>query len=112
MVFFSKKIILVKTQYKTHDERFLAIVEVFKTWRHYLEGYKHKVLIFTDHNNLQRFIYTKNLNFRQVQWAQKLSQYYFWINYWQNKANRVADALFWFLYQSPKKEDIFLAKNT
>ena len=41
-----------ETQYKTYDGELLAIVEAFKTWRHYLEGYKHKVLVLTDHNNL------------------------------------------------------------
>ncbi len=65
--------ILAETQYETHDGELLAIVEAFKTWRHYLEGCKHEVLILTDHNNLQRFMDTKSLSSRQVQWAQKLS---------------------------------------
>ncbi len=57
-------IIPSKTWYKTHNGKFLAIVETFKTWKHYLEGCKHKVLTLTDHNNLQYFIDTKNLNSR------------------------------------------------
>ena len=63
--------------YETHDGELLAIVEAFKTWRHYLEGYKHKVLVLTDHNNLRKFMNTKSLSFYQVCWAQKLFQYYF-----------------------------------
>ena len=31
VAFFSKKMILAKTRYKTHDGQFLAIVETFKT---------------------------------------------------------------------------------
>ncbi len=59
MAFFSQKMILTKTKYKTYNGELLAIVETFKTWKHYLKGYKYKVLILIDHNNLQRFIDTK-----------------------------------------------------
>ena len=70
-----------KTRYKTHDGELLAIVKAFKTWRHYLEGCKHEVLVLTDYNTLRRFIDIKNLSSRQVRWAQKLSRYHFRINY-------------------------------
>ncbi len=66
-----------KTCYKTHDQELLAIVEVFKTWHHYLEGCKYEVLVFTDHNNLRQFMDTKSLSSCQVRWAQELSQYHF-----------------------------------
>ncbi len=64
VAFFVKKMIPAETQYETHDGKLLAIVEAFKTWRHYLEGCKHEVLVLTDHNNLQRFMNTKSLSFR------------------------------------------------
>ena len=38
VAFFSYKKIPAETRYKTHNGELLAIVEVFKTWRHYLEG--------------------------------------------------------------------------
>ena len=60
VAFFSRKMIPAETRYETHDGELLAIVEAFKTWRHYLEGCKHKVLVFTDHNNLRRFMDTKS----------------------------------------------------
>ncbi len=44
--------ILAETRYITHDRKLLAIVEIWKTWRHYLEGYKHKDLMLKDYNNL------------------------------------------------------------
>ena len=37
IAFFLKKIIPAETRYETHNGKLLAIVEVFKTWRHYLE---------------------------------------------------------------------------
>ena len=52
VAYFSRKMILAETQYKTHNAELLAIVEAFKIWRHYLEGCKHEVLVLTDHNNL------------------------------------------------------------
>ncbi len=51
IAFFSKKMIPAETRYETHNGELLAIVEVFKTWKHYLEGCKYKVLILIDHNN-------------------------------------------------------------
>ncbi len=81
VAFFSRKMILTETWYETHNGELLAIVETFKTWRHYLEGCKHKVLILTDQNNLQHFMDTKSLSSKQVRWAEKLSIYYFRIDY-------------------------------
>ncbi len=55
-----------ETRYVTHNGKLLAIVEAFKTWRHYLEGRKHEVLVLTNHNNLMYFMDTKSLSSRQV----------------------------------------------
>ncbi len=73
VTFFFQKIISAETRYKTHNLELLAIVEAFKTWRHYLEGCKYEVLILTDHKNLCQFMDTKSLSSRQVRWAQELS---------------------------------------
>ena len=100
VTYFSRKIIPAEIRYKTHDAELLAIVEAFKTWRHYLEGCKHEVLVLTNHNNLRRFMNTKSLSSRQVRWAQELSRYHFQIDYCQGKANGAADALSRFPQQS------------
>ena len=55
--------------YETHDAELLAIVEGFKTWRHYLEGVAHTILVLTDHNSLKKFTETTCLSGRQIQWA-------------------------------------------
>ena len=93
MAFFSRKMIPAETRYETHDGELLAIVEAFKTWRHYLEGSQHEVLVLTDHNNLRRFMDTKSLSSRQVRWAQELSRYHFRIDYYQGKANGAINAM-------------------
>ena len=52
LAYFLRKMIPAKTWYKTYDGELLAIVEAFKTWRHYLEDCKHEALVLTDHNNI------------------------------------------------------------
>ena len=71
--FYSQKIIPVKTCYKMHDAKLLAIVEAFKNWRHYLEGYQYKVPVLTNHNNLHQFMDMKSLSSCQVRWARSCS---------------------------------------
>ena len=56
-------------KYKMHDQELLAIIEVFQTWHHYLEGCQYEVFILTDINNLRQFLDTKNLSSCQVRWA-------------------------------------------
>ena len=58
--------IVADTWYKTHDNKLLAIVKVFKTWWHYLKSCKDKVFSLTDHNNVWNFMDIKNLSFERV----------------------------------------------
>ena len=67
VAYFFRKIISTKTCYKTHNNKLLVIVEGFKIWRQYLEGYKYKPLVLTNPNNLYWFIDIKSLHFYQVQ---------------------------------------------
>ena len=112
VAYFLRKMIPAETRYETHNGELLAIVEAFKTWRHYLEGCKHEVLVLTDHNNLRRFMDTKSLSSRQVRWAQELSRYHFRIDYRQGKANGAADALSRFPQRSHDEEEKLRAENT
>ena len=66
VTYFLHKMISTKTWYKTHNSKLLAIVKAFKTWRHYLEICKHEVFVFTNYNNLCRFMDTKSLSSCQV----------------------------------------------
>ena len=40
IAYFFRKMIPAETQYKTYNAELLAIVEAFKTWRHYLKSCK------------------------------------------------------------------------
>lgn len=66
VTFFSKKMIIAETQYKTHNNKLLAIVNVFKTCYHFIKSCKYEFLIITNHNNLCYFISIKGLSSRQV----------------------------------------------
>ena len=112
VAYFLRKMIPVKIRYKTHDGELLAIVKAFKTCWHYLESCKYKVFVFTDHNNLCRFINTKSLSSRQVRWAQELIRYPFWIDYYQSKVNGAVDALSRFSQRENKEKANFQAENT
>ncbi|GJZ35604.1 putative reverse transcriptase domain-containing protein, partial [Tanacetum coccineum] len=59
--------------------------------RHYLYGTK--CVIFTDHKSLQYILNQKELNMRQRNWIELLSDYDCEIRYHPEKANVVADAL-------------------
>lgn len=69
----------------------LAIVDCFKKWRRYLEGAKHQVQVFTDHNNLELFMTTKILNRQEARWAEELAGYDFQIFFRPGKLNGKAD---------------------
>jgi hypothetical protein len=45
----------VERNYEIHDTDMLATIRGLKEWRHYLEGAKHPVEIWTDHKNLEYF---------------------------------------------------------
>ena len=112
MADFLRKMILAETWYETYDDELLAIVEAFETWRHYLKGCKHKVLVLTDYNNLRQFMDTKSLSFSQIRWAKELSRYHFQIDYHQGKANGAADALSCFPQRNHVEENKLRTKNT
>ena len=92
VAYYSRKIAPAERNYETHDAELLVIVEGFRTWRHYLKGATHTILVLTDHNNLKKFMKTTCLSGRQIQWAQELLCYDFKIDYRLGSKN-LADAL-------------------
>ena len=53
VAYYLHKMFPAKTWYKTYNSKLLAMIKVFKIWKHYLEGYNHKVFVLIDYNNLQ-----------------------------------------------------------
>ena len=92
VAYYSCKMLPAKRNYETYDVELLAMIEAFKTWRHYLERAAHTIFPLIDHNNLKKFIETTRLSLRQIRWSQKLSRYNFKI-YYRPKTKTPADAL-------------------
>lgn len=66
IVFFSENINPADTWYKTHNNKLLALVTVFKSWLHYLDSCKYEISFIMDPNNLSYFMNKKNPSFGQV----------------------------------------------
>ena len=87
VAFWSRKMTPPESRYETHDQELLAIVMVFKHWRHYLEGSYQTIEVLTDHNNLRGFMKVKELNGRQARWAMRLAAFDFVISHRSGKTN-------------------------
>jgi len=61
VAFHSCTFTVAELNYNTYDKELLAIFEVFKIWRHYLEGLAYSINIVMDHKNLKYFSTTKVL---------------------------------------------------
>ena len=89
IAFWSRKMTDIETRYEAHDGELLAIVEVFKHWRHYLEGSRYPVVVKSDHANLRAFMdpKMKRLNGRQARWAEMLAAFDFIIEHRPGTSN-------------------------
>ncbi|GJS43777.1 putative reverse transcriptase domain-containing protein [Tanacetum coccineum] len=65
--------------YTTHDLELGTMVFALRLWRHYLYGTK--CVVYTDHKSLQYILDPKELNMRQRQWIELLSDYDYEIRY-------------------------------
>lgn len=79
--FFSRKLNPAEINYTVHDKELLAIVEGFNHWKPILLGMAKPIEILTDHKNLEYFATNKQLNRRQIRWAETLADFNFSIRY-------------------------------
>ena len=91
--YISKTFSPAKQNYPIYDREMLAIVEVLKDWRSFLEGLPEPFEIVTDHSNLTFWQTTQDLSRRQARWALYLSCFNFTLVHKPGKLNTQADAL-------------------
>jgi len=77
VAFISKSLNEAERNYEIHDREMLAIIRCLDEWRHLLKGAQNKFEIWSDHKNLEYFMSSQKLNWRQVQWALYLSRFDF-----------------------------------
>jgi hypothetical protein len=93
VAFLSKALNPVERNYEIHDTEMLAIIRGLEEWRHYLEGVRHPVEIWTDHKNLEYFRVAQKLNRRQARWSLYLSCFNFTLHHKPGRSMGKPDAL-------------------
>jgi transposase InsO family protein len=108
--FHSKKLTPTQTNYPTHQQEALAIVEAVKAFDHLLAGTKFTIV--TDHQSLRYMMTQKSLGERQQRWANFLNRYEFEIQYRRGKTNYLADALSRLHEDNSSSTDLYLQDPT
>ena len=85
VTFLSQTFTSTKLNYDVHDKKLLAIYEAFKAWHHYLEGSTFPIDVITVHKNLEYFLTTKMLSWRQARWSEYLCAFNLVIRFWPGK---------------------------
>jgi hypothetical protein len=93
VAFLSKALNPVEQNYEIHDTEMLAIIRGLEEWRHYLEGARHSIEIWTDHKNLEYFRMAQKLNCRQACWLLYLLRFDFTLHHKPGQSMGKPDAL-------------------
>ncbi|KAG5734540.1 hypothetical protein E4T56_gene4309 [Termitomyces sp. T112] len=72
VIFYTCSMIPTELNYNIYDKELLTIVEAFHQWQAYLEESPHCIQVYSNHNNLQYFMTTKQLSHCQAQWSEAL----------------------------------------
>ena len=106
VAYFSKKMTPAECNYMIYNKELLAIVRSFETWRLELASVQNEpVKVLTDHQNLEHFMTTKQLNRRQARWAEFLSEFNFRITYRPGKEGEKPDTLTRLAQDRSKRSD-------
>ena len=79
--------------YDIYNKELLGIVTALREWRAFLYGTTEPFRVVIDYKNLTGFLTTKELNRRQVKWAEELTEYHFKIEHTKGTENTRADVL-------------------
>jgi hypothetical protein len=93
IAYYSKTLSAAERNYDIYDLELLAIVNAMDHWRPYLAGSPHKVIIYSDHQNLLYWKEPHKISRRVAREVLMLSEYNFEIRHIKGTANGRADAL-------------------
>jgi len=91
--YFSATLNEAQRNYDIYDLELLAIVHTFRNWQPLLAGSPHKVIVYSDHLNLQYWRSPQKISRRVAREVLELSKYDFEIRHIAGKMNGRADAL-------------------
>ena len=80
-------------RYQIYDRELLALIRALDEWKVYLEGARHTVTVYIDHDNLRYFRSGQTLNKRQARWSLYLSQFPLQLIHKPGKTMILSDAL-------------------
>jgi len=89
--YYSRKLVHSEKKYDSRDQELLAVKVACTHWEHLLHGKHTKV--FSDHENLSRFMHSKDLKRRDARWLDQLQALDIEIIHIEGKKNGAADAL-------------------
>jgi hypothetical protein len=93
IAYFSKTLNKAQQNYDVADLELLAVVMSLDNWRSFLAGSLHKVVVYSDHQNLLYWKEPHKISRRIAREVLRLSEYNIEICHIQGKSNRRADAL-------------------
>jgi ribonuclease HI len=93
IAYYSKTLSTAERNYDVYDLELLAIVNALDHWRQYLVGSPHKIIIYSDHQNLLYWKEPHKISRRVAREVLMLSEYNFEIHHIKGTANGRADAL-------------------
>jgi hypothetical protein len=93
IAYYSKTLSAAEQNYNVYNLKLLAIVNALDHWRLYLTGSPHKIIIYSDHQNLLYWKEPHKISRRVAREVLMLSEYNFEICHIKGTANQQADAL-------------------
>jgi hypothetical protein len=93
IAYYSKTLSTAERNYDVYDLELLAIVNALDHWRSYLAGSPHKIIIYSNHQNLLYWKEPHKISRRVAREVLMLSEYNFEIRHIKGTANGRADAL-------------------
>jgi hypothetical protein len=93
IAYYSKTLSAVERNYDVYDLELLAIVNALDHWRPYLAGSPHRIIIYSDHQNLLYWKEPHKISRRVAREVLMLSEYNFEICHIKGTSNGRADTL-------------------
>ena len=92
VAYYSQKMTPPKLNYNIYNKKLLNIIVALKEQRVFLQSTKKLFIVKTNHKNLIGFLIIKDLNQKQIKWAEIFVKYHFEIEHIKRSDNARANA--------------------